>query len=385
MKRTIHIAHSAPGGASDLATTLAVAGQSAGCPQSVVFWGKEAPWQDRLDRCHKHGITTAAFAKPDGISPLAHLPLCQWLKQQQDCAAIVLHYHAALFAVKAAFTGPDRPQVLVVEHRSNACRKRQHWWQSRISLMLADGVVYLTDQYRHDLFAKLKVNPSPRKHAVIANGIDLDRYAPSQARPPVAGRCVFGMSAMYVPHKDHATLIAAFADLVRRNPSLDLTLELAGDGPGRSAVEAQVTSFGIQSQVKLLGALPQDELISRMWTWDVNVLSSFGETQSISILEAMAAQLPVIGTKVAGIFEAVTHETEGLLVPPQDIVGLSDAMCRLATDLELRTQLGQAGLDRVAQRHSIEFTWQGYQRFIDTLTPHQTTAFPAARHTANNS
>ena len=87
---------------------------------------------------------------------------------------------------------------------------------------------------------------------------------------------------------------------------------------------------------------------------DLYALPSLEESFPLSILEAMAAGLPVVATTVGGVPECVADGETGLLVPPADSDRLADAIIQLATDPLRRTEMGRAGRRRVLERFSAE-------------------------------
>lgn len=368
MKTIAQIAHSAPGGASDLCATLAIAARAEGVGQAIAFWGNEPAWPDRVARCRAHGIETEAFEKKRGLDPRAHGPIYEWVRCHSDASAFIVHYPAALFAVRAALRGRRRPRIVLVEHHSNALKNARKWLMSALALWLADGVVYLTDAYRDQVADRLGPWFRPRRTAVIANGIDLARYRPPAA---LAGsprdRILVGMAARMLPPKDHATLLAAFAEVVKTDPQLGLVLELAGDGPKLPEVEAQIDGLGIRDRVRLLGMIPQEELIRRMWAWDVGVLSTFGETQSLAIMEGLACGLPLLATRVPGVVDAMEHGVNGLLVPAGDAAAMAEGLRMLARSDLLRARLRQSARDWAEKNFSSKRMWGGYRRFIELL------------------
>ncbi len=117
---------------------------------------------------------------------------------------------------------------------------------------------------------------------------------------------------------------------------LDWRMTLAGDGPDRRFLEDRATHLGLQDRVDFLGDTSTAEVRQLLSTHDVFVLSSRTEGLPLSLLEAMAAQLPCVATDVGSIREVLVHEESGLLVPPEDAAGLSQALRRMIQDAPLR-------------------------------------------------
>ena len=155
--------------------------------------------------------------------------------------------------------------------------------------------------------------------------------------------------ARLVDFKNHAALLRAFAGVTAR-----AELWLAGDGPLREVVLQQIEALGLRS-VRLLGALPQERLMQlyRERRVAAAILASTDEGIPVSLMEAMAAGVPVIATAVGGVPELVGMGA-GMLVPAGDETRLTWAMEELLRDPALRARLGQAGRARVARRFSID-------------------------------
>lgn len=189
---------------------------------------------------------------------------------------------------------------------------------------------------------------------LIHMGVDVPKNQPSRRR-----RCGEPLRlispANLVPVKGHRYLMEALASC--RGVA---TLDLAGDGSERSALERDVTNLGIADLVRFLGQVPHAELL-RMYAdglYDAVVLPSLdlgdGEHEGIpvALMEAMASGLPVVSTTTGGIAELVQDRVSGLLVPPASAADLGQAIRELAADVALLEATGNLGRQRVAEHFS---------------------------------
>jgi glycosyltransferase involved in cell wall biosynthesis len=155
-------------------------------------------------------------------------------------------------------------------------------------------------------------------------------------------------------------VVLAMARLVR-DKGLDLLVEaaaalphaqfvIAGDGPARSALAAQVSELALDGRVKLLGW--RTDTAALLAAADLFVLPSRNEALGVSALEAMAAGKPVIATAVGGVPEAVCDGETGLIVPPGDSQALAGAISALIADPARCERFGAAGRKRVRERFS---------------------------------
>jgi glycosyltransferase involved in cell wall biosynthesis len=190
-----------------------------------------------------------------------------------------------------------------------------------------------------------------RTTVVIRNGID---PADFQAGGDHSGRRRLVTVGRLQAPKDAVTLVRALAAL--RGPPFEAVF--VGDGPDRLAVEEEVRRLGLESAVEFLGE--RDDVPELLGKADVFVLSSHSEGLPISILEAMAAGLPVVASNVGGVPEVVVDGHTGLLVPPGDPQSLAEAIERLLEDPALSRRLGEAGQLRVAEHFSLAAVQQAH-------------------------
>jgi glycosyltransferase involved in cell wall biosynthesis len=172
---------------------------------------------------------------------------------------------------------------------------------------------------------------------VIPNAIDVE--AIPQARHDGGPPLVVAVGRLAEP-KDAMTLVRALAAV----PGRRFAALLVGDGPDRPCVEEEVNRLGVADAVALVGT--RDDVPALLAGADVFALSSRSEGAPISILEAMAAGLPVVSSRVGGVPELVVDGETGLLVPPGDPAAMSAALGRLVADADLRRRLGGGGRGR---------------------------------------
>lgn len=142
-------------------------------------------------------------------------------------------------------------------------------------------------------------------------------------------------------------LLQAVAALRERYPRLRLVL--AGTGSAQAQVLARAAALGIAPQVEMPGwidAAARDALLAQA---DVLVLPSYYEGMPMSVLEAMAAGLPVIASDVGGIPEVIDQDINGLLIEPGDVPALIAALQRLLSDAALREKMGLAAQSKIAR------------------------------------
>ncbi len=206
----------------------------------------------------------------------------------------------------------------------------------------------------------------------IPNGVDIDLFRPWDASTRDAGRealgleagaIAFGCVASFTPVKRHVDLIAAFAQVVARQPQARLLL--VGDGPLRAEITAQIAALGVHEHVRLLGNRPDIQNVLPLL--DAAVLASSTEGMSNALLEAMSSGLPLVATAVGGNLQLVNDDVNGLLVPVTDPTALAAALERLSNSAALRQRLGSAGRARIEREFSLDSMVRSYDRLYHRL------------------
>jgi len=230
----------------------------------------------------------------------------------------------------------------------------------------AEFVAAETD-YSADLLRN-RCPASASKIIRVYNGIDLDDFPSPLPESPSPTAHILSVGRL-VAFKGFDQLIDACAELAGRG--IDFVCEIIGDGPLRQDLQAKIDKLQL-SQVLLLGSLSQAAVLEKLRAANIFALPSIVDRQGASdifptvIMEAMATERAVISTRLAGIPELVVDGETGLLVAPEDSVGLANALEQLIHDPELRARYGRAGRARVEQNFRIEQTVAPLIQFFET-------------------
>jgi glycosyltransferase involved in cell wall biosynthesis len=179
---------------------------------------------------------------------------------------------------------------------------------------------------------------------VIPNGVDVPDSPP--VRPAGTRPRIVSVGRLQAP-KDPLTSVRALAELPRGS----FEAVVVGDGPDRPVLAAEIRRLGLEQAVELAGT--RDDVHRCLEAAHVFVLSSRSEGLPLSILEAMAAGLPVVASDVGGVAEVVEDGVTGLLVPPGDPRALAGALRAVLADPALRQRLGESGWERARSRFGL--------------------------------
>jgi glycosyltransferase involved in cell wall biosynthesis len=236
-----------------------------------------------------------------------------------------------------------------------------HRKAEKLNARLADLVVANADAVKECCVDQEGCKPD--NVVVVRNGLDLQRYdalmkEPLQApQPPVSeGELLVAVIGNLWPVKGHRTLVEA-VNLVRdRLPRARFVC--AGEGPERSFLEARIAQLGLGDRIVLLGhRLDVPALLARV---QAGCLCSSSEGLSNALMEAMAARLPLIATRVGGNPELVRDGDNGFLVPSGDARALADKLVALLADPKRAEAMGRRGRARVEAELTLERMASGH-------------------------
>lgn len=210
----------------------------------------------------------------------------------------------------------------------------------------ASFVACISDFCRSQLMAIVEPSDWAKMH-IVHMGVDVERYPPRaderEVRATDSVRVLF--VGRLVPEKGVPLLLDVAERIAADRPTADHQVEFAivGAGPLEASLAAGIERRGLADQVRLIGAVGQDDL-PQWYGWaDVFCLPSFAEGLPVVLMEAMLSQLPVVTTAIAGIPELVHDDDTGVLVPAGRVDLLVAAIERMADEPATRRRLGGAG------------------------------------------
>jgi glycosyltransferase involved in cell wall biosynthesis len=193
---------------------------------------------------------------------------------------------------------------------------------------------------------------APQEHwdklHVVHCGVSPAQFQPRRHEGPGSRLLFVGRLAAV---KGLPVLLEAVAQLAEERPNVKLVV--AGDGPDRAKLEAQAKRFGIASRVEFRGYQSQAQVRELLGQTDVFAMASFAEGVPVVLMEAMAAGVPVIATRIAGVPELVEDGVSGFLVAPGEPRAIAEKAALLLDDTELRNRLGEAGREKVVREFNI--------------------------------
>ena len=247
------------------------------------------------------------------------------------------------------------PEYLKQFHIPNFAFTRKAMWKYSVTFFnRCSHVVSPSKSVRENLVQR----GLSKSTTLLSNGIERIDFRPeSEIREFRQSLGIDDFAFIYVgrisPEKSLDILIGAFAQATRVNPKAKLVI--VGAGPSDPDIDEQLASLGIENSVVRVGRIERDILMKENYPLlgDVFITASKTENQPVSLLEAMAFGLPMIGPRAKGIPELVTHGDDGLIFEPDDENAMGDAMVRLMKDDSLRLEMS-AGAKRNANEHRID-------------------------------
>ncbi len=295
----------------------------------------------------------------DGVASMATFPIrgfhrpssvAQWFAFARWCRQIgarIVHtceLYANIFGLPAAaFAGVDvrigNRRELVTPDKSRAQLACQRLAYSTAHVVVANSSA-AAEQLRREGVPAHKIRTIP-------NGIDLDAFAHTRERRPL--RRIVIVANLRV-EKGHDTLIEAAPAILERHP--DVEFRIVGDGPLRRLLEQDVAERGLGSRFVFFGQ--RHDVPALLAESDLFVLPSRTEAAPNSVLEAMAAGLPCVATRVGGVPEFVNDGVTGRLIEPDHPGALASTVLDLIEHPDVAADLGRAAHQEIVRRFSFD-------------------------------
>lgn len=311
------------------------------------------------------GLDTVSFhaAKRSPWRAMELLPMLD----EEPPGLIIAHLFHSYMTARVLGRMMRRIPVISVLHSSGQGRWRT--LLDKLTLGLTEYYITVSDDGAK--YAREALGVPGRKLRIIPAGIDIERLRyPSVSREEMRksfgfapGDFVVGCVARFHPVKDHETLLGAFKILRQRIPQAKLLL--AGKGDELPKIRASAQDKGLLGDVVFAGFrrdLP--ELYAAM---DAACLTSLSEGTPTTMLEAMAAGLPIAATSAPGISALLRHRENALLAPVGDAAGIAAALEAIATQPELAGSLTALAAQEVAAKYSLERFLGQYRELVEDI------------------
>jgi glycosyltransferase involved in cell wall biosynthesis len=276
---------------------------------------------------------------------LRPVPRLRWLIRDENYDIIHFHTKRAHALSFWLFRGAPRPKFVVTRRMDYP--EANNWYTRCLYNQKVEGVVAISQKI-FDLLVQAGVEPE--KIRLIHDGIDPRPFESTPNTGDMHTDCiVVGTAAVFEERKGHRFLLEAARRL--KTQGYRIQYRFAGDGSLRQSLEKAATRLGLKDDVRFLGFV--SDIPAFLSQVDIFVLPSLFEGLGVSVLEAMAAEKPVIASRVGGLMEVVRDGTTGFLVSPGDAEGLASAIAKLAADRALSREMGQKGKARLKEHFTL--------------------------------
>jgi glycosyltransferase involved in cell wall biosynthesis len=324
--------------------------------------GREPPL---CEHAREHGFETLTINAPGKLSAGAVGGLREAIAARR---LDILHTHFYKPTILGAFAvRGTQCKLLATPHGWNTdagFKLQAYEWLERLAFSQADVVAPLS----RDLETGLKRLPWLKgKVELITNGVDLsevtesDSVADEVTAAKAGGAFVVGYIGQLIARKRVDTLIEAFAGLQNKTA----VLFVIGDGDQRGALEALTTRLGLAEQVRFLGF--RDDRLNFLRGFDVLVLPSALEGIPRCLMEAMAAGVAIVGTRIPGISDLILEGETGLMFDVGRVEHLKDCLVELAKDNPFRESLVVKAKQLVTDSYSANAMAGSYKRLYGRL------------------
>lgn len=326
------------------------------------------PGTPLYDHLQRSGFDPATIHSRDYFDPRAIFKLTRLFRQQR-VSSVHVHRTQDLAVVLAAAGFADVNQRVLTLRMESKHRKKDlyhRWVYSRLT-----SVLTLTERMQRLVRQHVAVNPD--KVRVLRNGYDFEKLR-SEAESSAVIRArwkipenafIVGIVGRLEPGKGQYYLLKAGKLLQGEIPHLHLmivgeeTVNLKGEAERLRRIALELD---LSDRVVFTGYQHPPGVV--VPAFDIAVLASKKETFGNVLVEAMALEVPVIGTNAGGVPEIITDGENGLLVPPEDPAALAEAILLLYHEHQLRRRFSETGLKTVQSRYSLESHITGLEKSL---------------------
>jgi N-acetyl-alpha-D-glucosaminyl L-malate synthase BshA len=359
------------GGSGVVATELGIALAKRGDDVHFISYALPSRLNILHERVRFHEVTVTPYPLFDPYPPYT-LALATKMAEVAEYEKLdVLHVHYAIpHAISAhlarEIVGTDKLKFVTTLHGTDITlvgRDASYLPITRFGIDVSDGVTAVSHWLRDET---AKNFGTKKAIEVIPNFVDPARFR----RQRTAYCALFGDStdkllchvSNFRPVKRVMDVLAVFERVSRVVPS---RLAMVGDGPDRSRAEAFCRTHHLRDRVFFLGNVPNLEEV--VGASDLFLLPSEAESFGMAALEAMASEVPVIGSRAGGMPEVVIEGESGFLLPVGDVDGMADRAIEILSDESLQQRLGRNGRILAEERFNESMIVPRYREFYERI------------------
>jgi len=320
------------------------------------------------------GLPSRSHLQKRRVDPMVLARLVGELRAFRPDILLMLNCHSnAMFWGGWAGTLTRVPVRVIATHHTGTHRSpRNYNGIDRLFLPTTTAILALSE--RHAQYIREVDAVAPEKIHIIANGIRLSAFEDAPREAVETARASIGLEPQHRvvialaglrPEKAHDAVLTAAARLVGENP--ELRFLIVGDGPLRGELTAMSRRLGLEENVLFLGE--RSDVAVLLHLSHVLVLPSrpVVETLPLSVMEAMAAGVPVVASTVGSVPDMIEDGVTGRLIPPADGDALADAIRDLIADETKAARIRDAARRTVRERYSLERMVADYEALFERL------------------
>ena len=334
----------------------------------IGFLGEKELDDSYPSRCQTYDVKFATFKSVTGRPYYAWIRLARWLKKTKP-DIVVCHAINTILACRW-YAWWHRARLIAVEHAPNQLKTRNERIASFLSMLLADRVVVLTEEYQQELRQLHGWWFRSQKVQVIPNGIDTNVFYPRQSLTSSGEGVVLrlGMAARFADSKRQDLLITVLEQLANMKPELSWELYFAGDGTEFEKVKSLAEKSDVGSKIRFEGLLNEDDVAPWLRKLDIYVHATEGETLSTSLLQAMATELPIVSSDIPGVVNLLGDSGQYGICVENEATAFAQAILGLIEQQKQSIELGKRARAQVIEVFSNQAMLHSYMNTIGSDT-----------------
>lgn len=326
-----------------------------------IFHNIKAPHLEVVEEAKKYKIPFENFSCRGRFDMKTVLAIRKFI-QQKEISIVHSHNYKSNFYALVSAIGIDVKKITTCHNwTTNKLKMNLYKNLDKLFMRKFDKVIAVSDVLKDEI---VRSGIPSKKVSVIYNGVDVEKLqvACRKLQDENYGKKlrkqlgikedekVIGTVGRLTEEKGHVYLLRAFKEVVSELP--DTKLLIVGDGPLKESLKLKVQSLKLEKNVIFTGI--RKDVPALLSIMDIFVLPSLDEGLPMAILEAMAAKIPVIATKVGAIPRVIENRENGILVSACSVQELTDALQTVLRGDELAKQMSDDGYHKVAEEFSSE-------------------------------